>query len=498
MAEINDTGLTPFQKEQIEVAKEIVEYKQNCEANIVSIIFKHPDELFNTNLTINDFSKNIWRVYFEIAYGILVVEKKKVLDDITVGFYLEKHHKLKEKYEEYGGWNKIKSTFEYVNIENLNGYIKELYKWKALIHLCKEGYPVKDNLSRFVDMTYEDIYKRYECMLNDIFINIDNNSNSYDICDGIEELIDELDNGLAVGLPYNDMPLLNENTGGQCYGNITLLGGVSNSGKSTFARSTTIPSIIKNGEKVVIMLNEEGLKKYQRELLVWVANNIFEYDLQKHTVRDGNYTTETKDILLKSAQWLKEQTANHTITIFPFQQYSTSKAIKTIKKYANMGVKYFILDTFKMDAGKATEQSWLQMQQSMVDINDIVKPEALNVHILITFQLSKGSIKQRYYTQDNIGMAKNIVDPTSTCIMIRDMYSDEYPKGKNALDVYKQEGKNGLTKIQVKIDENKRYQIIFIVKNREGSANQRQIVVEHDLSRNVMKEVGICNVPIDF
>ena len=243
MAEINDTGLTPFQKEQIEVAKEIVEYKQNCEANIVSIIFKHPDELFNTNLTINDFSKNIWRVYFEIAYGILVVEKKKVLDDITVGFYLEKHHKLKEKYDEYGGWNKIESTFEYVNIENLNGYIKELYKWKALIHLCKEGYPVKDNLSRFVDMSYEDIYKRYECMLNDIFINIDNNSNSYDICDGIEELIDELDNGLAVGLPYNDMPLLNENTGGQCYGNITLLGGVSNSGKSTFARSTTIPSI---------------------------------------------------------------------------------------------------------------------------------------------------------------------------------------------------------------------------------------------------------------
>lgn len=498
MAEINDTKLTPFQKEQIEVAKEIVEYKQNCEANIVSIIYKHPDEIFNTNLTINDFSKNIWRVYFQIAYDILIVEKKKVLDDVTVGFYLEKHHKLREKYDEYGGWNKIESTFEYVNIENLNGYIKELYKWKALIHLCKEGYPVKDNLSRFIDMAYEDIYKRYECMLNDIFINIDNNSKSYDICDGIEELIDELDNGLAVGLPYYDMPLLNGNTGGQCFGNITLLGGVSNSGKSTFARSTTIPSIIKNGEKVLIMLNEEGLKKYQRELLVWVANNIFEYDLQKHTVRDGKYTTETKDILLKSAQWLREQTTNHTITIFPFQQYSTSKAIKTIKKYANMGVKYFILDTFKMDAGKATEQSWLQMQQAMVDINDIVKPEALNVHILITFQLSKGSIKQRYYTQDNIGMAKNIVDPTSTCIMIRDMYADEYPKGKNALDVYKQEGKNGMTKIQVKIDENKRYQIIFIVKNREGSANQKQIVVEHDLSRNVMKEVGICNVPIDF
>ena len=135
MAEINDTELTPFQKEQIEVAKEIVEYKQNCEANIVSIIFKHPDELFNTNLTINDFSKNIWRVYFEIAYGILIVEKKKVLDDITVGFYLEKHHKLKEKYDEYGGWNKIESTFEYVNIENLNGLSNILLFFLFQLHL---------------------------------------------------------------------------------------------------------------------------------------------------------------------------------------------------------------------------------------------------------------------------------------------------------------------------------------------------------------------------
>ena len=40
MAEVNKKQLTPFEKEQIETAKIIVEYKQNCEANIVSIIYK--------------------------------------------------------------------------------------------------------------------------------------------------------------------------------------------------------------------------------------------------------------------------------------------------------------------------------------------------------------------------------------------------------------------------------------------------------------------------
>lgn len=498
MATKNEPKLTPFQKEQIATAKEISEYKQNCEANIVSIIYKHPDEIYDISLVIDDFTNNIWKVYYQIAYDILIVEKKKSLDDVTIEFYLEKHHKLREKYNEYGGYDKISSTFKYVRVENLDGYINELYKWKAIIQLCKRGYPVKDNLSKFIDSSYEDIYKKYECEINDIFINIDNNSKSYDICYKIDELIDELDNGLAVGMPYYDMKLLNKETGGQCLGNITLVGGVSNVGKSTFVRSSTIPSVLKSKEKIVIMLNEEGIKKYQRELIVWVANNILGYDLQKYTVRKGKYSQEIRDILNESVNWLKEQSKNHIITVVPFQQYNTAKAIKTIKKYANMGVKYFMLDTFKMDAGNVSEQSWLKMQQAMVDINDVIKPEALNLHIIITFQLSKGSIKQRYYTQDNIGMAKNIVDPTSTCIMIRDLYDDEYTGKKKAIDVFRLEGENGLSKIQVKLDKSKRYQIIFIVKNREGSANRQQIVIEHDLSRNVIKEIGVCNVPIDF
>ena len=151
-----------------------------------------------------------------------------------------------------------------------------------------------------------------------------------------------------------------------------------------------------------------------------------------------------------------------------------------------------------MDAGKVSDNSWLEMQQNMVEINDVIKPEANNLHIMITFQLAKGSVKQRYYTQDNIGVSKNIVDPASTCIMIRDLYDDEKPGENRELKVYRPSGKNGKTMVSVKLEKDKRYQILFIVKNREGSANQFQIVVEHDMSRNIMKEIGITNVPIDF
>ena len=128
-------------------------------------------------------------------------------------------------------------------------------------------------------------------------------------------------------------------------------------------------------------------------------------------------------------------------------------------------------------------------------ILDIVKTEALNVHILITFQLEKGSSVMRYYTQNNIGMAKNIVDVASTCIMIRDIFEDEYDGEKNALHVHRIEG-NG-SKIPQKLTKDKRYQVFFIVKNQEGAANAYQVVAEHDKSRNIIHEVGVTNISPD-
>ena len=493
------TKKSAFEQERLNAVKKVKEFKLSCEANVVSALYIN-HELFYTydKLKLEDFLNNIWKVYFQIAQDIIVKEKKQSLDEITVGLYLEKHDKLRQKYDEYGGYETLEKAREYVKEENFDGYVKELHKWNAILKMLNNNFPVADKISEFVDMTLDSIYEKYEAMLNHIFVNVDGDVKSYCITDGIYELIDELDQGLAVGLPYSDMPTLTKETSGQLIGSITLVGGLSNVGKTTFARSTVIPSIIKEKEKIVIMLNEDGIKKWQRELMVYVVNNIFKEDIQKYIVRDGKYSKEIKALLKKAADWIKEQAGNHTITIIPFERYQTATAIKTIKKYANMGVKYFMLDTFKPDAGEVSDRTWLQAQQAMVDINDVVKPESKNLHILITFQLTKSSSRQRYYTQENIGVFKNIVDPVSTTIMIRDIFSDELKGGKNELKVYRLEGKNGKTKIPVVLKEDKRYQIIFIIKNREGSASAYQIVAEHDMSRNLIKEVGICNVPVDF
>ena len=491
--------LTPYQDELLKAVKTVKEYKLACEANIVSIYYKKPDLMYDFELKLEDFTENTWRVYWQIAYDIVIKEHKPVLDDVTIGLYLEKHNKLKKKYEDYGGYETIEKATEYVKTQNLGGYIAELNKWNTVLMMLKNKFPVYDRLSEFADMSLDDIYVEYEAILNHIFINADEDIQSYSIEEGIDDLIDELNEGLAVGLPYYEMPLLNKETGGQLTGNITLVGGLSNMGKTTLVRSMCIPASIKNGEKLVIIINEEGRRKWQREMLVWVANNIYKFDLQKFVVRDGKYSDEVMDMLRKCANWIKEKASDNTVTIIPFNKYRTEKAVKVIKKYASLGVKYFILDTYKADSGSRSDKMWLEMQQSMVDIYDTIKTDGgKDVHIVITFQLAKSSARQRFYSQDNIGQAKNIVDVASTCLMIRDVFEDEYTGEKNALKVYKLEGKNGKSKIPVNLDHDKHYQLIFIVKNREGAANNYQIVIEHDMSRNLLKEVGFTSVPVDF
>ena len=79
----------------------------------------------------------------------------------------------------------------------------------------------------------------------------------------------------------------------------------------------------------------------------------------------------------------------------------------------------------------------------------------------------------------------------STCLMIRNLFEDEFEGEKHELRVLRREG---VSNIPVKLKKGKHYQIIFIVKNREGSSNDFQIVVEHDLSTNMYNEVGICRI----
>jgi hypothetical protein len=475
-------------------ALEIIDYKKASEASIVSILWKDPELFLLHDIKEEDFLEPVWKTYFIIGNDLVRRHDKRVLDDITVGLHLREDEILCKKYEEYGGWDTIEQATAYVETENLEGYIKKNNKFKLLLNLLKNGFALEHKLKEFLNMSSEEIYEEYEAYLNDSFMNIETEDRAYSIDHKIDQLILDLDDGLTVGLPFYNSPMLTAETGGSLLGNVTLCGALSGVGKSSFARNILLPSIIEQKERIVFMINEEDLTKMQRELLVWVANNIFKHDIQKYIVRNGKYSDETKKILEQAKEWIKERA--EYVHVISFQSFSTAKAIKIIRKYSALGVKHFVLDTFKNDAeGSNDKMFWMNMKNNMVKLYDVAKPRGKNIHLWVTFQLAKSSSIQRYYSLGNIGESKGIADVASTCIMIRNLFEDELEGGKKKLNVYKTVGNS---KVPVVLDKDKHYQLIFIVKNREGASGDYQIVVEHDLSKNTYKEVGFTRVPTDF
>ena len=336
-------------------------------------------------------------------------------------------------------------------------------------------------------------------IINHIFANAETDIKTYNACDGIHDLIDELNKGQGVGLPFDNCPLLNKEVGGfNCNGNIYGLGANSGIGKSTTAMNYLLPSILKYDEKIVFFINEEDEKKVRKELLVWVANNIFNQELHKYILRDGNFNEETMALLRKCAEWIEEKKDSKNVIIVPLPRYSAKIVIKLIKKYAGMGVKYFVLDTLKQSFDAMSDSVWESMMSDMVELYDTVKPASKNVGLFVTYQLGKASLKMRYYTNNEIGMAKGIVDVMSANIMMRRPFDDEFEGGKRELICYKLEGKNGKSKIPFKLKRDGHYMLTFISKNRFGQADSYQIVSEYDLSTNRHKDIGITNVPQDF
>jgi replicative DNA helicase len=136
------------------------------------------------------------------------------------------------------------------------------------------------------------------------------------------------------------------------------------------------------------------------------------------------------------------------------------------------------------------------MERDARALYDIIKESALNVGLFLTYQLSKASSKTRYLTKSDIGQAKNIEDVFSVNLMVRKVYSDEMPGEKREIKYWTK--LQGGSKVERHMERDKNYLVMFICKNRFGSTDQYQILIECDLGTNKYKELGTCFVAQDF
>ena len=282
---------------------------------------------------------------------------------------------------------------------------------------------------------------------------------------------------------------------GLALGNITMLAANSGVGKTFLTTLLHIQSSINNEEPVLIIANEEEKSRYVQGLLTAYINARHkEAMFNKNRFLRGSFTDEEWEYLNEAKEWYLRKVSEGLVRFVNMNEFSMAKTIRLIKKYARLyDVRYFILDTLKLDNdtySRVNDSSWLQLQQNMVKLYNVIKPSNLNVHVWVTTQMTKTNRRARYLDQSMIGMAKNITDVVSSLILVR-MASQSEVSGKNAIKVVNSKGHSEM------LDEDNDYMIVFWDKNRQGQTN-RQVVLEVDRGLNLIRDVGKTQINNDL
>lgn len=493
MAEKNQKK-TPYEQHQANIRKKILGYKLGDEGFVVAMMYKNPDLLKESNLSDDDFHGEGWKAYFKILKGLIINEKRMCASEVDVGLYLKKHPEQKKEYDKFGGYSTIETALKkYVSEQNFDSSLENLRKWNTILKLLDRGFPIDDKkLSNIADITIDELYDEYNVYLNDIFSNIENNAPAYNGFEGMRELVDELDEGNGIGIPFANCDILNSETGGMLGGNIIGIGASSGVGKSTLSINYVFPSMVAYDLKALFIINEEDERKFKKEALIWYCTNVLKKPTQKRTLRDGGFDDETKEALYKASDWFESQKENHNITIIPLERYTAKTVVKLLKKWSHM-VDVIVLDTLKESADSRNKESWKSMMTDCVDFYDCIKHT--DTCMIITYQLVKN--KSRYLTNADIGVSKGILDIFSVNLFFRRPLQSELKGGKDELYCYRTGGEYGNSKMPLDLEKDKHYMICFISKNRFGNSGI-QIVSEADFSINRYEDLGYCVVPEDF
>ncbi|ALS22142.1 hypothetical protein IJ22_17680 [Paenibacillus naphthalenovorans] len=416
-----------------------------------------------------------------------------------------------DAYNEFGGYDTIFTLMEECNKDRENDeyHFSEIQKYESLRKLQELNFlnvHSEEFINKLAKLSLKQVMSFCQHKFKTAFSQINSGDViEYNLTEDIEEVVDELDLGEEVGLPLFDSPRLSKKINGQKLGNLMYLVLSSGVGKSSIVTEKFVLSIFEhnikaldpesglNFEKALIFVNEEGKKRWQARLLATVASRILKKPIARDVVNRGGYSKENKETLKEAAKWLKQNQPDY-IKLIVLKKYRIEDVISRIELYRPLGYKHIYFDTFKPEVSQQADR-WLAFSNSAQELYDCIKEEANNCSCLATVQMKIGK-EFRYIDLDSIGKSMEIVEVAAIVMAGRLIYADEYEGGKNPIYAYNYE-KDAFSSKWVrktyKLDPEKKYLILFLPKNREGSEDE-QIVFEVLQDFNIWREVAYAQV----
>lgn len=485
------------------------------EGNVVSCFFKDMLLLDEVALEQKDFVTSDGLFYFSLLKQ-LRSKGFYSLDEVTILSNMSED--VIERYDACGGWETIQHQIDIINEKNFDTYIDILYRENILLHMHRDGFNLLKEidangksivpLAMFRKMSAEEVTDWYEARLSSYGTGYSSKIIEEEEIDFDDEFIENCQEGLENGVPFdiagydvngeemNCFPFLSRQVNGLLEGTLTMMGGYSSTGKSTWW-VTVIMALLNYDRKILIISNEESVKKFKIKFMVWLLGKRNRYfKLTKKKMMSGDLTEEDKKQLASVQKYWRENYKGRVkfIAIADANMSTVKKKIR--ENVLRYGYDTVLYDTFKLDFDSAGNT-----RQDLSLIKDSRELDALckkyNIIGLASLQLAINTIGKLFLDSSVLSNSKQIKEVLEGLYLMRNVYDEELdPKSKYYCKPFRLKKVNDKwIEEEYQPDRNAVWRMIFPDKTRSG-ANSSDTGVAYLLKFSgdhaIFREVAQC------
>ena len=472
--------------------------------------------LDDLDLKKEDFITNDGRFYF----GMLTQLRKKgfySLDEVTI--LSNMNDEVIERYEACGGWESIQHQIDIINDKNFDTYIDILYRENIMLHMVDDGidllHAVDINgkkvvlLKLFRKMDADSVQDWWDARITSYGTGYSSKVLEEEEIDFDDEFIDNCKEGLENGVPFdiagydingeemNCFPFLSRQINGILEGTTTMMGGYSSAGKSTWW-ITVLMSLLHYDRKILIISNEENIKKFKIKFMVWLLGKRNRYfKLTKKKMTSGDISTESRKQLTDVQKYWRENYKGKVkfIAIADADMSLVKKKIR--ENVLRYGYDTVLYDTFKIQGGDiSSARQDLSLVRDSRELDKLAKK--YNIIMLASVQLAEYTKGKLFLDASILSNAKQIKEQLENLFLMRTVYTEELDeKSKYYCHPFRLKKVNDKwIEEEYKPDTSAVWRMVFTEKCRTGansSDNGIAYLLKYDGDHCIFREVAQCH-----
>ena len=472
--------------------EELLNGRLNAECNVIGLIFNDPLILDEINLTTQDFLSIDGRFYFGVARQL----KKLGINDFSeVAILSNLDQKVLDQFNLRGGYQAIYNIVSLISVKNKDSILDSITKYNTFIKLYECGFnllsPMEIGnrtvvpLEFFKGLDSNSILEWYEVQLSKMGTGYDVKLLEDSDVEITDEFIDSLSAGDEQGVSYgcagedvegNPMsvfPFLSNQTLGFVRSASHYIAGFSSVGKTAMMCSIVL-ALVNNGEKVLIICNEQSSKTWKINFLVFVLYKHFRYmSITKSDLMAGKLNDEDRKMLRAAQDYFNEKFGG-MIHFIQMAENDMNVVKSKIRFYAlQHGYSTVVYDTFKIsDTNKRDRSvaSWDELVQASRDLDRYAKK--YDLIMLCSIQIAQSFKGVLFLDSSMLSGAKGIVEQLDTLLCVRDVYKEELdPDSKfycNPFQYIKNDSTGKWEEKEYLCDPQLSWKMVFLTKSRNS------------------------------